>query len=191
MSEHDADTTGGDPATELPGRVRRAFADHGSFVPAGDDSAVWRSETTAFDAEVAAETTDDGRIRFAVTVEVPTLSAATVDDVAEVVETGWTDTFERRIVDVGGVTRGTHSFDPRIRQDGNVIVVAFDLVDSNERRGVDDAGALIDFVEGTYVQGIIPGYEYTDPVSGLLSSARQQGGGTGGGRDGSDGTGGL
>jgi len=51
------------------------------------------------------------------------------------------------------------------------------LADINERRGVDDAGALIDFVEGTYVQGVIPGYEYTAPVSDLLSAARQQGGG--------------
>ena len=36
---------------------------------------------------------------------------------------------------------------------------------------------MIDFVEGTYVQGVIPGYEYTEPVSDLLSAARQQGGG--------------
>jgi hypothetical protein len=183
-SRTDADTgrdSGGtetDPAPGLPGRVRRAFADHGSFAPAGDGFG--RSETTAFDAEVAAEPADDGRVRLAVTVRVPTLSAATVDDVADVVETGWTDTFERRIADVGGVTRGEHGFDPRIDRDGDGIVVAFDIVDINERRVVDDAGALIDFVEGTYVQGIIPGYEYDDPVSGLLSSARRQGQGDGG-----------
>jgi len=37
---------------------------------------------------------------------------------------------------------------------------------------------VIDFVEGTYVQGIIPGYEYTGVVDELISAARQQGGGS-------------
>ncbi|WP_281193483.1 DUF5813 family protein [Halorubrum sp. F4] len=163
---------------ELPGRVRRAFRDHGSFEPAGDEA--WASETTAFDAEVSAEPSpEDGRIRFLVAVRVPTLSAVTVDEVADVVETGWYETFERRVVDVGGVTRGDHEFDPRVERDGGTVVVNFELTDVNERRGVDDAGALIDFVEGTYVQGVIPGYEYTEPVEGLISSARRQGGGSG------------
>jgi hypothetical protein len=166
-----------DDTAEVPGRVRRAFRDHGSFEPAGEGG--WTATTTAFDAAVEAEPTpeDDGRIRFSVTVRVPTLSAVTVDDVADVVETGWCETFERRVVDVGGVTRGNHEFDPQVERDGDEIVVEFALTDVNERRGVDDAGALVDFVEGTYVQGVIPGYEYTDPVSGLVSSARRQGDG--------------
>ena len=160
--------------TELPSRVRRAFADHGSFEPA-DEEGVWTSETTAFDGRVRAEPAADGRVRFAVTVRVPTLSETTADEVADVVEEGWTETFELRVVDVGGVTRGEHEFDPEVAVEDGGIVVEFELTDINERRGVDDAGALIDFVEGTYVQGVIPGYEYTDPVAGLLSAARQQG----------------
>mgnify|MGYP000093604650 CR=1 FL=1 len=160
--------------TELPGRVRRAFADHGSFEPA-DDAGVWTSETTAFDGTVRAEPAEDGRVRFAVTVRVPTLSAATADEVAEVVEEGWTETFELRVVDVGGVTRGDREFDPTVAVGDDEITVELELTDINERRGVDDAGALIDFVEGTYVQSVIPGYEYVDPVAGLLSAARRQG----------------
>lgn len=160
--------------TELPGRVRRAFADHGSFEPA-DEAGAWTSETTAFDGEVRAEPAADGRVRFAVTVRVPTLSAATADEVADVVEEGWTETFELRVVDVGGVTRADREFDPTVAVGDDEITVEFELTDVNERRGVDDAGALIDFVEGTYVQGVIPGYEYVDPVAGLLSAARQQG----------------
>ncbi|WP_066416818.1 DUF5813 family protein [Halorubrum aethiopicum] len=169
-----------DDVDEVPGRVRRAFRDHGSFEPAGEG--VWTATTTAFDAAIEAEPTpeDDGRIRFSVTVRVPTLSAVTVDDVADVVETGWCETFERRVVDVGGVTRGDHSFEPRVDRDGETVAVSFSLTDVNERRGVDDAGALVDFVEGTYVQGVIPGYEYTEPVEGLISSARRQGGGSAG-----------
>ena len=160
--------------SELPGRVRRAFADHGSFEPA-DQAGVWTSETTAFDGRVRAEPAGDGRVRFAVTVRVPTLSAAIAGEVADVVEEGWIETFELRIVDVGGVTRGDHEFDPDVSVGDDEIAVAFELTDVNERRGVDDAGALVDFVEGTYVQGVIPGYEYVDPVAGLLSAARRQG----------------
>ncbi len=47
--------------------------------------------------------------------------------------------------------------------------------DIDERRGVDDAGALINFVEGTYAQGIIPGYEYTEPATRLIENARRTG----------------
>ncbi|GAA0717158.1 hypothetical protein J2744_000639 [Halorubrum trapanicum] len=172
-----ADSTGGDSAgdgsaAELPDRVRRAFADHGSFERDGD---AWVSTTTAFDGRVRAEPADERQIRFTVTVRVPTLSAVTADEVADVVEDGWADTFERRVVDVGGVTRRDREFDPVVEREGDEILVTYALDDINERRGVDDAGALIDFVEGTYVQGVIPGYEYTEPVSDLLSAARRHG----------------
>lgn len=173
---------GGESATDgadgLPDRVRRAFAGHGSFEPAGDG--VWTAETTPFDAEVRAEPATDGRIRFSVTVRVPTLSATTADEIADVVEEGWIETFELRVVDVGGVTRGDHAFDPTVAVGDDAVTVEFELTEINERRGVDDAGALINFVQGTYVQGVIPGYEYTEPVDGLLSAARQQGNGGGG-----------
>ena len=161
----------------LPDRVRRAFRAHDSFTSAGE--AEWIFETTAFDATVTAEPTpeDDPRIRYDVVVCVPTLSAVTAEHVADVVEDGWTETFERRVVDVGGVTRGDHTFDPAVDLGDEEITVRLSVTDINERRGVDDAGALIDFVEGTYVQGVIPGYEYTEPVDSLISSAEQQGGG--------------
>jgi len=163
--------------TDLPDRVRRAFADHGSFEPAGDG--VWTAETTPFNAEVRAKPAADGRVRLAVTVRVPTLSATTADEVADVVEEGWIETFECRVVDVGGVARGDHEFDPTVAVGDDEIEVGFELTEINERRGVDDAGALIDFVEGTYVQGVIPGYEYVEPLDGLLSAARRQGNGGG------------
>lgn len=159
--------------SELPSRVRRAFRDHGSFEAVND--ATWRSTTSAFDGDVTAQTNDDGRTRFDVTVSVPTLQAATADEVADVVADGWFETFEMRVSDIGGVARGDHEFDPTVVRNGEEVVAEFSLSDINERRGVDDAGAVIDFVEGTYVQGIIPGYEYVDPVASLLSKARQQG----------------
>ncbi len=166
---------------ELPGRVRRAFSDHGSFERGRESdaeeerAAVWTSITTPFDGEVSVDTVDDGRIGFEVTVIVPTLSATAADDVADVVEDGWYETFELRVVDVGGVTRGDHAFDPEVEREGDEIVVTFSFTEINERRGVDDAGALINFVEGTYVQGVIPGYEYVEPVSELIADAKRQG----------------
>jgi hypothetical protein len=51
------------------------------------------------------------------------------------------------------------------------------ITDLDERRGVDDAAAFINYVEGTYVQGIIPGYDYREPVARLLDRARQDAGG--------------
>lgn len=158
--------------SELPDRVRRAFTDHDAFESA---DAGWRVVTTAFDAAVSAESATDKPVHFSVTVTVPTLSAVTADSVADVVEDGWAETFERRVVDVGGVTRGDSEFDPRVTIGDDEITVTFDLRERNVARGVSDAKALVDFVEGTYVQGVIPGYEYTEPVSDLLSTARRQG----------------
>lgn len=162
--------------SQLPGRVRRAFAGHDSFERVAETR--FRSTTAYFDAAVDAEPTEDRGIRFDVTVRVPVLSAVTEGHVADVVEDGWYETFERRVVDVGGVTRIDRDLNPEVHRDASEAVVELSLTDSNERRGVDDAGALIDFVEGTYVQGIIPGYEYTEPVASVLSKARRQGDGS-------------
>ena len=160
--------------SEVPDRVRRAFVDHTGFEAGPDDDYV--STATPFDAWVAVESVDGGRIGFDVEVRVPTLSAVVEGDVADVVEEGWTETFERRVADVGGVTRADHDVEPAVSRAGDELVVTVDYTDINERRGVDDAAALVTFVEGTYVQGVIPGYDYTEPVSSILSSAREMGG---------------
>lgn len=167
--------------SELPGRVRRAFRDHGSFEQRDDGT--FESVTTPFDGVVAARSPDGGQITFDVTVRVPMLDEVVDGEVAEVVEEGWLETFSLRAVDVSGVTSTERDLSPAVSEtvhDGTrVAVVEADFTDSNERRGVDDAGALIDFVEGTYVQGIIPGYDYTDPVAGLIDRARQTAGSDG------------
>ncbi|AUV83182.1 hypothetical protein C2R22_17290 [Salinigranum rubrum] len=160
--------------SELPGRVRRAFADHSGFEEAGIDEYV--STATPFDATVTVETDDDGHVRFTVEIRVPTLSAVVDGDVAGVVEEGWTETFELRVEDVDGVTKAERGLDPTVRHLDDELVVTVTYTDINERRGVDDAAALVTFVEGTYVQGVIPGYDYTEPVTSLMSSAKDAGG---------------
>jgi hypothetical protein len=156
--------------TETSGRVARAFRDHDSFERV--DEGQFESTTTTFDAIVEAGERD-GRIDYVVRVRAPSLSAATDGDVATVVEEGWLETFELRVADADGVVRGDHDLDPTVDLTGEDIVVEFAFTDINERRGVDDAAALINYVEGTYVQGIIPGYEYVDPVAGLVDQARR------------------
>jgi hypothetical protein len=164
--------------TEIPGRVGRAFRDHGSFERRGDGS--FEHVATPFAADVDVAPGDDGRVAFDVAVRLPMLSAVTVGEVAPVVEEGWLETLERRVADAGGVTRGDHDVSPTTHREGAEAVVSATFADVNERRGVDDANALVNFVEGTYVQGIIPGYEYTEPVTSLVDRARAAGG-----RDGS------
>jgi len=155
-----------------PDRVRRAFRDYGSFERAA--AGVYESTTTPFDARVAVEA-DGADLRFEVAVEVPMLSETVEGDVAGVVEDGWYETFERRIAEVGGITRGEQHLDPTVRREDGRAVVEASFAEVNERRGVDDAGAFVDFVEGTYVQGVIPGYDYVEPTAALLSKARGRG----------------
>jgi hypothetical protein len=155
-------------------RVGRAVRDHGSFERRGEDTFV--SVTTPFEASVDVDPEENGRARFDVTVRVPMLSQVVEEHVADVVEEGWFETFERRVEDVGGVTRGDHDLSPAVERRGGEAVVSVSFDEIDPRRGVDDAGALINFVEGTYAQGIIPGYEYTDPVTQLIDRARQTAG---------------
>ncbi|WP_435069001.1 DUF5813 family protein [Haloplanus sp. C73] len=158
--------------SETAGRAARAFRSHDSFERIDDGR--FASTTTTFDATVEAEEVE-GRIDYTVQIRVPTLSAAVDGDVADVVEEGWVETFELRVADADGVVRGDHDFDPRVEVRDGKVVAEFTFTDINEQRGVDDAAAIVDYVEGTYVQGIIPGYEYVDPVAGLLDQARRAG----------------
>ncbi|ESS08374.1 MAG: hypothetical protein A07HN63_01876 [uncultured archaeon A07HN63] len=159
--------------SNVPESLQRAFESHRSFEP--QDESSFESVTTAFDGAVAVEPTDDAT-RFSVTVTAPLLGTVTDGEMAEIVEDGWYETFERRVSSVGSIFRLSRDVTPTVSRDGDQVVVEAALTDRNTDRGVDDASALIDFVEGTYVQGIIPGYEYTEPVAGLLNQAREAAG---------------
>lgn len=160
--------------SDLPPRVDRAFRDHDAFERI--ESGVYASTTTSFEATVEVHDRETGDLEFHVTVRVPMLSAVTEADVASVVEDGWYETFELRVRDPSGVFRADRSLDPEVTTVDDEIVINATIVDADERRGVDDVGAFIDFVEGTFVQGIIPGYEYTEPVTYILSDARARAG---------------
>jgi len=157
-----------------PTGLTRAVDSHRAFESDADAETIV-STTTAFDGVVDAASTADG-VSFSVTVTVPMLNTVTDDELASIVEDGWYETFERRVTNVGAIFRTERALTPQATHDDHEAVVTATLTDTNVERGVDDAAALIDFVEGTYVQGIIPGYTYTDPVAGLLEQARAAGG---------------
>ncbi|NHN46875.1 hypothetical protein G9464_04600 [Halostella sp. JP-L12] len=154
--------------------ARDALAAHGAFEPREDDFAC---TTTPFDAVVdvdPAEGPRDGE--FVVSVSMPTLSAAVEsEDVADVVEDGWYETLELRLEDAFDVAQTTTTEPVDVGRDGDEVRVELTFTAWDAEQGVDDAKALIDFVEGTYVQGIIPGYDYGDPVAQLRQAARQRG----------------
>jgi hypothetical protein len=159
---------------DVPAAVREAFASHDAFEARDAGFAYGK---TPFEATVAVADSGTDALRITVTVRVPTLDAVvTGETVADVVEDGWYETFDRRIEDAFDVTRTEPTTPPSTdRTDDGVVV---DLEFETNRgpnalaRAVEDAAALVEYVEGTYVQGVIPGYEYGDPVAGLLDRAR-------------------
>lgn len=160
----------------LPDTIERALEAHEAF-DRGTDGDGYELTTTVFETSVTASDAEEPRDgRFHVTVTMPTLDAAVANEsVATVVEDGWFETFERRLVDIFGVANtGTHE-EPEIEREGRVVRVSLEYVAWNASEGVDDAKALVEYVEGTYAQGIIPGYEYRGPAGELLENAQTRG----------------
>lgn len=154
---------------DVPERAVRAFTTHDAFEEREGHFAV---TTTRFDASVTAENTDEPGFRYRVRVTVPTLSTAVAGSVAEVVEEGWLDTFRLRLEDAAMAVPGDATITtPETRTDGEHVVIETIFRERNAERASRTAKALVDYVEGTYAEGIVPGYEYRPPVSDLLAAA--------------------
>ena len=154
-------------------RAERALDDHGAFERDGDG---FSTTGTAVDARVRAEA-DGAGVVYRVTVRVPTIDAVVAGEtVAPVVREGWYETFERRLEDVGGVTRDEPS-PPTVTLDESAdeVVVETEIAAGEPERAAGDAKAIVDYVEGTFVEGLIPGYTYREPAAGLLERARSSG----------------
>lgn len=155
--------------------VRDAFTSHDAFEPTDGG---FEYVKTPFDATVTVEGSDDAdgeSYRVTVTVRVPTLDAVVAGEtVADVVEDGWYEAFERRMADAFDVARSDGE-PPDVERgaDAETVIVELSFETRAVSRAVEDAAALVEYVEGTYVQGVIPGYDYLDPVAGLLDRARQ------------------
>lgn len=155
---------------DVPSRIARAFGRNEGFEPDGETT--YGVTTTPFEAVVRVEPGDPPT--YEVTVRVPTLSAVVEGEVAPVVEDGWLETFERRMADAHMPLSGTDDLDPAVDADGEEVVVTATVADRDPRRGVEDVRALVDYVEGTYMEGVIPGYDYAEPVASMRERAYQE-----------------
>ena len=149
-----------------------AFAAHDAYE---SDEGEYALTTTPFDGRVAVA--DD---EYRVWVTMPTLDAATEEPVEDVLENGWFETLSLRLEDAEGATRGDIDVpDPTVKQVGEEVRVEWVLVRADGTRAAEAAKALIEYAEGTYVEGIVPGYSYHSPVADLIASARTEGDGEG------------
>ena len=133
----------------------------------------FRSTTTPFDAVVGLSVSD-GAVEVLVTVRPPMLdSVVEGETVAPVVEDGWFETLELRLADAHTVATTEEAAEPAVERDDEhaEVVVAFRPADPD--RAVEDARAVVEYVEGTWMQGVIPGYEYGEPAKGMIERATQ------------------
>lgn len=152
----------------MTGNLRAAFEAHEEFAPVDDGFEV---TTATFDARVAV-----GDRGYRVVVAAPTLDATVADEtVPAVVEDGWFETLQRRLEDVHGVIRTDAVEPPVVERDGETVFV--DVAVGDGTRPADDARAVVAFVEGTWFEGVIPGYEYREPVASIRRRAYDRGGG--------------
>ncbi|MFC6863770.1 DUF5813 family protein [Halomicroarcula sp. GCM10025817] len=155
--------------TEVPPEVGRIFDRHDAFVPAGGGYAV---ETTGFAGHVTASEGEQWRTDVEVTVRAPSLQAATSDEVGEAVRDGWFETFERRLEDAPKATRVSVDLDEYVvEQDGEEVVVTYRFSLGTGNQAADVAKAFVEYVQGTYVEGIVPGYDYVGVVADLMDAA--------------------
>jgi hypothetical protein len=161
-----------------PDRAVRAFDAHEAFDRDGEWFVV---STTTFDGRVTAEATDEWALGYTLEVRAPMLSTVTEDDVGPAVEAGWFDTYERRLEDAPKAVRHDLELDEqRVFEEAGDAVAVFGFEWGNADQVPDIAKAVAEYTEGTYVEGVVPGYQYGSPVSELLSQARHDGEGSSG-----------
>jgi hypothetical protein len=148
-------------------RTDRAFEKHDAFERRGEAEAT--ATATPFDATATAE---GDPTRYEVRVDLPSIETVVEGSVGDAVAEGWYETLSLRLADAYDVARVADG-DVEVERHADAVRVTLSFVADPPERAVDDAAALVDYVEGTYVQGVIPGYEYADPVAGLIADARQ------------------
>lgn len=167
---------------ELPAAAARAFDGHDAYERAAGGPAFVLT-TTRFDATVTAR--DDCDAEWALTYELevraPMLSTATADGVGSAVEDGWFNTLALRLEDAPGAVRDAVEADLEVVEEAGDAVATYRFEWGDPDRAADIAKAFAEYVEGTYLQGVVPGYDYQPPVSEMLASARGAGGDEGSG----------
>lgn len=107
--------------------------------------------------------------------ELPTIDAAVIGDaVAPVVADGWFETFERRVGDVTTAISGPVG-EPRVEKDDGTVHVRIEIGSQGGRSLAKTVRHAANYVEGTWVEGIIPGYEYESRVQAIRERAMSTG----------------
>lgn len=164
----------------FPESVAQAFTHHDAWERADNDS--YRLTTTVFDGHVTAIDGDEWRTVYTVTVRAPTLHAATADEVGDAVADGWFETLELRLEDATKATRTTVELNEfAVEQDGDDVFATYQFILGSADQAADVAKVFVEYVEGTYVEGIVPGYNYEGKVADLVSDASSGGEGEVGG----------
>lgn len=160
----------------VPEGAARALDAHDAFERDDDDG--YRLTTTTFDGRLTVEATDEWAHRYTLTVRAPMLSTAVAETVGSDLEDGWFDTFGLRLEDAPGAVRdGVDLTEFGVSRDDGTAVVTFSFEWGNADRAPAIAKALGEYVEGTYMEGVIPGFDYREPVASMLSTASHGEGG--------------
>ncbi|MBS3760112.1 DUF5813 family protein [Halodesulfurarchaeum sp.] len=113
-------------------------------------------------------TVSKGPVTLALTV--PTLDATVENEtVAPVVEQGWEETFERRVEDVTNLV-STLTEEPEVTNVSGSLRVSMSFRRDSSTL-TEEVRNAANYVEGTWVEGIIPGYEYEDQVQAIRERA--------------------
>jgi hypothetical protein len=155
-------------------RIERAFRQHPDFEETDDG---FETAEKPFPGVVtASDEAGDGEAgsdRYRAEVRTPMLDAVVEsEEVAEVVEDGWFETLELRLEDTHTVT-DADAAPPEIEREGEEVAVTVEFASSDPEQAPEDALAVVEYVEGTWVQGIIPGYDYREPAASLRQRAKQ------------------
>ncbi len=155
--------------------ARELLGGHEAFERAAD----WFTVTTVpFENRITVTDSEGPHLNYTVRVTVPTLQAATANEVGGAVAAGWLETLERRLEDAPKATRArVEVTEYSIEQVGGDVTVTYTFASAVPGQAVGIARTFVEYVEGTYVEGIVPGYEYEPPVSDLLADASQTGSG--------------
>lgn len=160
----------------IPESAERAFDAHDAYDRDGDE---YELTTITFESRVEASETDDWAHEYTVVVRAPMLSSVVDGEVGPDLEAGWFDTLALRMEDAPDAIRDNLELDRLdVHEELGDAVVVFEFTWGNADRAPAVAKALAEYVEGTYMEGVVPGFDYTDPVDSLLASA-SQGDGTG------------
>lgn len=147
-----------------------ALTNHAVFTRTDDVIVV---DTSPFEVTVHLESSQAG-VAYSVVIEMPSLDAVTEESVAAVIEDGWSETLERRLADApqatGELTDASYTFE----REEDAVRATFTFEGPLDTAPAEAIKALATFAEGTYLQGVVPGYTYGPPVDGMLERASRQ-----------------